>query len=869
MCRPGIKISSAGTSTSTNSAGGARTTAATATTALASHSLPGPPHLDSNRNTNHSNTNTNSHNINNPNHSNSHNNSRSVQWLMTTATPPDSSTTTATTTTSRIRPRSTEDDHRIDAKTSSTITRISPSKENQYTTRTTARSAKAMKGQVVLKKFTIVGLPFLMAVALWWWYVYGNKTNNHEDSSRTDNVRSIVGALTVLLMTARLMVGSKMMSSSRTNLAASCPDWFSSLMPRWLISATASSPSKSHHGDRNHHHHPPSKNDYNSNNGPLAQLRRVTSGVAMAQFKTAIQESYNSFSSCSRVTLQAITHKQQCFVRADYIERLSINDVAILYRYAANMSHYCKSHDRNTRASEDAFDRTTFRNEQSEIVQGVITAIDMAVKVSRGGLADPTTTTTTSVAASTRSDSSSSTEEADNDDSTLLGGIDALYFVAVTRVFAEWRTLRLVPDGYQRYAVALGLGYRDILQNLEKMERGVHSYYRYHRSKQLQEQQDCQPIASPTIRELLEFELQKGVHSNLPYVAEKSAASGLLWAKRQLQYQVATLSNMLEVPDYYPSPKDAAQAAYKDVYQDYHGWTVKQVFSHSLNGSPPLDKIWTTMEPPTDLPKDPSKRRHTSSKPSTIGVSSKSAPYSHRHHNKPRTSKTSEPTINIQITSGTTSNASSFDEYDMPTRQLSDVTDHSSPWSVVDDSSMVRRLQDDEGENMDNEFLMALENFGHDVADKWDDFLRLFHCGKKEEKKKRGSENLILSRDSHFDLSMLQSSDIDRNHQSKLHLDRSNRNAVRTATAPSSNLANSSLSSSSYSTVTMMPPSEHDGNYHKQVQSQQNQGQGQSDAVTATKSKQDTGDFVHEMSPLLADLGELFDFYSMNDPSRV
>mmetsp|Transcript_20779 Transcript_20779/g.49345 ORF Transcript_20779/g.49345 Transcript_20779/m.49345 type:complete len:856 (-) Transcript_20779:167-2734(-) len=855
MCRPGIKISSAGTSTSTNSAGGARTTAATATTALASHSLPGPPHLDSNRNTNHSNTNTNSHNINNPNHSNSHNNSRSVQWLMTTTTPPNSATTTtATTTASRIRPRSTEDGHRINAKTSSATTRISPSKDHhQYSTRTTtARSAKTfMKGQVFLKKFTILGLPFLMAVALWW-YFYGNKTvNNHEDSSKTDSIGSIVGALTVLLMTARLMVGSKMMSSSRTNLAASCPDWFSSLMPRWLISATASSPSKSHHGGRNHHH-PHNKNDYNSNNGPLAQLRRVTSGAAMTQFKTAIQESYNSLSSCSRVTLQAITHKQQCFVRADYIERLTINDVAMLYRYAANMSNCCNSHDRNTsRASEeDTFDRTTFRNEQSEIVQGVITAIDMAVKVSRGGLADPTTTTTTTVAASTKSDSSSSTGEADTDDSTLLGGIDALYFVAVTRVFAEWRTLRLVPDGYQRYAVALGLGYRDILQNLEKMERGVHSYYRYHQSKQLQEQQDCQPIASPTIRELLEFELQKGVHSNLPYVAEKSAASGLLWAKRQLHYQVATLSNMLEVPDYYPSPKDAAQAAYKEVYQDYHGWTVKQVFSHSLNGSPPLDKIWTTMEPPTDLPKDRSKRRHTSSKPSTTGVSSKNTPYSHRHNNKPRTSKTSEPPMNIQVTSGTASNASSFDEYDMPTRQLSDVTDHSSQRSVVDDSSMVRRLQDDEGENMDNEFLMALENFGHDVADKWDDFLRLFHCGKKEEKKKRGSENLILSRDSHFDLSMLQSSDIDRNHQSKLQVNRSNKKTVRNATVPSSNLANSSLSSSSCSTVTMMPPR-------------------QSDSVTATKSKQDTADFVHELSPLLADLGELFDFYSMNDPSRV
>ena len=764
---------------------------------------------------------------------------------------------------------------------------------------------------MVWKKLTtvVVGLsPSLtvVAVALWWYLHSNNRKNNHGDCCNFNDVRSIVlgGAfLTVILimMTARrlYMVGSKKMmsssSSSRKQTTTSAaaypylPEWFQSLIPGWLISDTKTSlpSSKSKRVDHHHYHTGTKNDDYNScSKGPLAQLRRVTSGAAMAQFKTAIQESYNSFSSCSRVTLQAITHKQQCFVRADYIERLSINDVAMLYRYAASMSnnvHHSNHHPHGSSSnsgrpsSEDTFDRTAFRNEQSEIVQGVITAIDMAVKVSRGGLADPTTTTTSATTASVA--------EVDKDGSTLLGGIDALYFVAVTRIFAEWRTLRLVPEGYQRYAVALGLGYRDILQNLEKIERGVHSYYRYHRSKHLQEQQDCRPIASPTIRELLEFELQTGVHSNLPYLTEKSAASGLLWAKRQLHYQVATLSNMLEVPDYYPSPKDAAQAAYKEVYQDYHGWTVKQVFSHSLNGSPPLDKLWTTMEPPTDLPKDRSKRHRTSSKP-TAGVSSNNTPtghcHRHRHNNNnnnnPRTSKTSEPTMNIQIAPGTTSNASSFDEYDMPTRQLSDVTDHSSRRSVVDDSTTVRRLQDDEGESMDNEFLMALENFGHDVADKWDDFLRLFHCGKKEEKKKRGSENLILSRDSHFDLSMLQSSDIDPNHHSRLHLDGSNKITMRKDIGPSSSIASSSLSSSSYSTVatttTMMTsPSAYDGNHHqhKTKKSQQDQilVQGQFDAVPTTKSKQDTSDFVHELSPLLADLGELLDFYRMNDPSRV
>ena len=53
---------------------------------------------------------------------------------------------------------------------------------------------------------------------------------------------------------------------------------------------------------------------------------------------------------------------------------------------------------------------------------------------------------------------------------------DALSFAAAVRVYAEWRSLRLVPEGYQRYAVAMNLAKRDLLQNVQKIEAAAHSW---------------------------------------------------------------------------------------------------------------------------------------------------------------------------------------------------------------------------------------------------------------------------------------------------------------------------------------------------------------------------------------------------------
>lgn len=202
-------------------------------------------------------------------------------------------------------------------------------------------------------------------------------------------------------------------------------------------------------------------------------------------------------------------------------------------------------------------------------------AQDMAITISRG----------------------SSVEEAKLS-SRKEGDVDALYFVAAVRVFAEWRTLRLLPKGYKRYAVALGLAYRDVLQNLAKIESGVHSYLKHTEALQVD---NPKHIPSPTLRQVVQHEIDTGAHKNLPHLTENSTASGLLWTKRQMHYQTATFSNSLQTPLLFPTPKDAAMAAYHEVYDRFHGWAVKQVFNHSFGGSPPLEKIWKAMDPPQPL----------------------------------------------------------------------------------------------------------------------------------------------------------------------------------------------------------------------------------------------------------------------------
>jgi hypothetical protein len=59
---------------------------------------------------------------------------------------------------------------------------------------------------------------------------------------------------------------------------------------------------------------------------------------------------------------------------------------------------------------------------------------------------------------------------------SYASSMDALYFVAVVCIFAEWRSLRLVPPGHHRYSIGMGLARRDLIQNAQKIELAVQHY---------------------------------------------------------------------------------------------------------------------------------------------------------------------------------------------------------------------------------------------------------------------------------------------------------------------------------------------------------------------------------------------------------
>ena len=390
----------------------------------------------------------------------------------------------------------------------------------------------------------------------------------------------------------------------------------------------------------------------------LSRLARVSSGATLKRISQSICSKLHSYN--RRIALQALTRKE-CFAKLNYIEQLSVEDVAVLYRYA-------------TEINQPDFNKAIFKSEQSKLVRAILTATDMAVSMSRGGYGEPSLTET-----------------------RKGGDVDALYFVAATRIFIEWRALRNVPKGYQRYAVALNLAYRDVLQNLVKIELGVHSYLNkeHHQHHDV----DKSSIPSPTVRQLLEYERISRVHPKLPRLNDKSASAGLLWAKRQMHYHTLLISNALDVPAQYTTLKDAATSAYHEVYGNYHGWTVQKVFTHSLGGSPPLDVLWKEMDPPvsTDF--------QTPGQPST-----------------------------------------SAGKADFLMRKLTDVSEGSSNSNRSQPTKRrVNVYGDDNDSDDEDDLFLELERLGMHVAERWDDLLRYFRCVKTERHSPHSNNLLIPS----------------------------------------------------------------------------------------------------------------------------
>ena len=274
----------------------------------------------------------------------------------------------------------------------------------------------------------------------------------------------------------------------------------------------------------------------------------------------------------------SVLSAQQPFISIDAISDLTLSDVSETFRYALE-------------CNKEGFNEGRFINSLAPRVKKVVTAMQAAAGKSRG------------------KDAKISQVKSSNN-----GEIDALAFSAAMRVFGEWRVLRQVPDGYKGYAVGMSLGHKDIVQNLAKIEQGVHDWLDRQRDLlSLQAQweangadENCpidgsvpRELRSPTLRELLNYEIEMDINppSRLPRLKEKSAAMGLLWVRRQLHYQTLLFDNVLKIPSKFSSTADAVSAAYQEVYDRFHGWAVQKIFTYSFQSAPEAEVIYKHMDP--------------------------------------------------------------------------------------------------------------------------------------------------------------------------------------------------------------------------------------------------------------------------------
>lgn len=245
------------------------------------------------------------------------------------------------------------------------------------------------------------------------------------------------------------------------------------------------------------------------------------------------------------------------FASVEQIAELSLDEVAVMFRFAIE-------------SSQPDFVMSRFVSRLTPKVRRVMDRMKDAISRSRGqGVSDFV-----------------------NAKETSVDEIDALKFVAAMRIFAEWRMIRLVPDGFKGFAVGMSLGHKDVVQNLVKMEDAIHAWLDHHRSIGVQD------VMAPSLRQLLTFELETGVHpeQRLPRLTEKTAGMGLLWVSRQLTYQTEIFDNLLHV-NRFASSKDAISAAYKTVYDKYHGWAVQKIFSYSFQAAPEAEVCLRHMNP--------------------------------------------------------------------------------------------------------------------------------------------------------------------------------------------------------------------------------------------------------------------------------
>lgn len=252
------------------------------------------------------------------------------------------------------------------------------------------------------------------------------------------------------------------------------------------------------------------------------------------------------------------------FISIKDIAQLTLRDVAMAFRYALE-------------STRKEFNKNKFISKASPRVKRAFDQMSAAAAQSRGKYVSVPNTSS----------------------GLRPGDTDALLFCAAMRIFAEWRVVRQVPEGYKGYAVGMSLGQKDIIQNVAKIEHAVHSLIEHRENELLMEEgSEEEEVESPTLRDLLQFEADTDVHgSKLPKLKEKSAAMGLLWVRRQLHYQTALFKNVIEVPQQFESTAAAVTAAYSEVYDKFHGWAVQKIFNYSFQAAPDAQLIYNYMNP--------------------------------------------------------------------------------------------------------------------------------------------------------------------------------------------------------------------------------------------------------------------------------
>ena len=262
----------------------------------------------------------------------------------------------------------------------------------------------------------------------------------------------------------------------------------------------------------------------------------------------------------SHIAHETALSSSECFVSRDEIAQLTLDDVSQLLYYAAE-------------CNRQSFDESRFVGRQLPRVRKILDQMRKAVQKSRGQ----------GVSLSVRSGNGPRAKGSP-------GSADTLMFAAAVRVFGEWRVLRQVPDGYKGYAVGMNLGYKDIVQNIAKVELAAHGWI-----DTMEPSTKNGIVRSPTVGELLQYEASTGVHPNLPRLKDRTAAMGLLWVRRQLQYQNLVYENSSS--GRFRTATEAVAAAYKTVYNQYHGWAVQKLFTYSFQPAPSVEIIFRHMDP--------------------------------------------------------------------------------------------------------------------------------------------------------------------------------------------------------------------------------------------------------------------------------